>query len=175
MYKRQLNSLESQLLPRVQFHADKALLPSVPQFITQDEIDKLLRDGGSASGGKWQIFRYFTEEHSVEDKADFLKREYGIGGRSHALSDAPGSDEKHDSKGMELSKGGCENVSLTWRQIARRIDELIAADRFMADVELAMYDTHTAAYASYNLSLIHICGRSAWGGMCGEGQRASRL
>ena len=51
---------------------------------------------------------------------------------------------------MELSKGGCENVSLTWRQIARRIDELIAADRFMADVELAMYDTHTAAYASYN-------------------------
>ena len=145
-----LNSLESQLLPRVQFHADKALLPSVPQFITQDEIDKLLRDGGSASGGKWQIFRYFTEEHSVEDKADFLKREYGIGGRSHALSDAPGSDEKHDSKGMELSKGGCENVSLTWRQIARRIDELIAADRFMADVELAMYDTHTAAYASYN-------------------------
>ena len=145
-----LNSLESQLLPRVQFHADKELLPSVPQFITQDEIDKLLRDGGSASGGKWQIFRYFTEEHSVKDKADFLKREYGIGGRSHALSDAPGSDEKHDSKGMELSKGGCENVSLTWRQVARRIDELIAADRFMAAVELAMYDTHTAAYASYN-------------------------
>ena len=145
-----LNSLESQLLPRVQFHADKELLPSVPQFITQDEIDKLLRDGGSASGGKWQIFRYFTEEHSVEDKADFLKREYGIGGRSHALSDAPGSDEKHDSKGMELSKGGCENVRLTWRQIARRIDTLIASDRFMTAAELAMYDTHTAAYASYN-------------------------
>ena len=145
-----LNSLESQLLPRVQFHADKELLPSVPQFITQDEIDRLLRDGGSTAGGKWRIFRYFTEEHSTDDKADFLKREYGIGGRSHALSDAPGSNENHDAKGMELSKGGCENVSLTWRQIARRIDELIAAARFMADVELAMYDTHTAAYASYN-------------------------
>ncbi len=150
-----LNSLESQLLPRVQFHADKELLPSAPQFITQDEIDRLLRDGGSTSGGKWRIFRYFTEAHSVEDKADFLKREYGIGGRSHALSDAPGSSENHDAKGMELSKGGCENVSLTWRQIARRIDELIAADRFMADVELAMYDTHTAAYASYNLAKPH--------------------
>lgn len=150
-----LNSLKSQLLPRVQFHADKELLPSVPQFITQDEIDRLLRDGGSTSGGKWRVFRYFTGEHSVEDKADFLKREYGIGGRSHALSDAPGSNENHDAKGMELSKGGCENVSLTWRQIARRIDELIAADRFMADVELAMYDTHTAAYASYNRAKPH--------------------
>ncbi|HIQ87567.1 MAG TPA: helicase SNF2, partial [Candidatus Scatomorpha gallistercoris] len=145
-----LSSLESQLLPRVQFHADTELIPSPHQFITQDEIDKLLRDGGSASGGKWQIFRYFTGEHSVEDKADFLKREYGIGGRSHALSDAPGSDEKHDSKGMELSKGGCENVRLTWRQVARRIDMLIASDRFMTALELAMYDTHTTAYASYN-------------------------
>ncbi len=145
-----LNSLESQLLPRVQFHADAEIIPSPHQFITQDEIDALLRDGGSTSGGKWRIFRYFTEAHSVEDKADFLKREYGIGGRSHALSDAPGSDEKHGAKGMELSKGGCENVTLSWRQIARLIDTLIASDRFMTALELAMYDTHTAAYASYN-------------------------
>lgn len=145
-----LASLESQLLPRVQFHTDTELIPSPHQFITQDEIDRLLRDGGSTSGGKWRIFRYFTEAHSVEDKADFLKREYGIGGRSHALSDAPGSNENHDARGMELSKGGCENVSLTWRQVARRIDALIASDRFMTALELAMYDTHTAAYASYN-------------------------
>ena len=145
-----LNSLESQLLPRVQFHADAEIIPSPHQFITQDEIDKLLCDGGITVGGKWRIFRLFTEEHSTEDKADFLKREYGIGGRSHALSDAPGSDESHDAKGMTLSKGGCENVSLTWRQIARRIDELIASDRFMTALELAVYDTHTAAYAQYN-------------------------
>ena len=145
-----LNSLESQLLPRVQFHSDAEIIPSPHQFITKDEIDKLLRDGGSTSGGKWRIFRYFTEEHSVDDKADFLKREYGIGGRSHALSGAPGSDESHDAKGMELSKGGCENVTLSWRQIARRIDELIASDRFMTALELAVYDTHTAAYAQYN-------------------------
>ena len=83
------------------FTPTQSLSPSPHQFITQDEIDKLLRDGGSTSGGKWRIFRYFTEEHSVEDKADFLKREYGIGGRSHALSDAPGSDENHDAKGMD--------------------------------------------------------------------------
>ena len=150
-----LNSLESQLLPRVQFHSDAEIIPSPHQFITKDEIDKLLRDGGSTSGGKWRIFRYFTEEHSVDDKADFLKREYGIGGRSHALSGAPGSDENHDARGMELSKGGCENVSLTWRQIARRIDELIASDRFMTALELAVYDTHTAAYASYNRAKPH--------------------
>ncbi len=145
-----LASLESQLLPRVQFHADAELLPSVPQFITQDEIDETLAHGSDFSGSKWRIFRYFTAEHSVEDRAKFLRDEYGTGGRSHALSGAPGSDENHDAKGMTLSKGGCENVTLSWRQVARRIDELIAADRFMTAAELAEYDTHTAAYARYS-------------------------
>ena len=64
-----LASLESQLLPRVQFHAGAEFLPSVPQFITQDEIDELLCSGGNVSGGKWRIFRYFTGEHSAADKA----------------------------------------------------------------------------------------------------------
>ena len=148
-----LNSLESQLLLRVQFHADTELIPSPHQFITQDEIDELLREGGSIAGGKWRIFQYFTEEHSVEDKAKFLRREYGMGGHSHALSGAPGSNENHDSKGIRLSKGGCENVSLTWRQVARRIDTLIASDRFMTAAELAEYDMHTDALEKYGTEL----------------------
>ena len=141
-----LTSLESQLLPRVQFHADKELLPDAPQFITQDEIDELF----TSSSRKWRIFRYFTEEHSAADKAAFLKNEYGTGGQSHALSGAAGSRESHDARGMELSKGGCEDVRLTWRQVTQRIDELIAADRFMTAAELSEYDTHTAAYARHS-------------------------
>ena len=131
-----LTSLESQLLPRVQFHAGAELLPSVPQFITQDEIDELFM----SSSRKQRIFRYFTEEHSDADKAAFLKNEYGTGGQSHALSGAAGSRENHDAKGMELSKGGCEDIRLTWRQVAKRIDELIETDRFMTAAELAEYD-----------------------------------
>ena len=141
-----LVSLESQLLPRVQFHADTELLPGAPQFITQDEIDELF----TSSSRKWRIFRYFTEEHSGADKAAFLKNEYGTGGHSHALSGAAGSHESHDARGMELSKGGCENIRLTWRQVARRIDGLIETDRFMTAAELAEYDTHTAAYARHS-------------------------
>ena len=141
-----LASLESQLLPRVQFHAGAELLPGAPQFITQDEIDELF----TSSSRKWRIFRYFTEEHSAADKAAFLKNEYGTGGRSHALSGAAGSHEDHDARGMELSKGGCENIRLTWRQAAHRIDELIETDRFMTAAEIAEYDTHTAAYARHS-------------------------
>ena len=47
------------------------------------------------------------------------------------------------------SKAGCEDVNLTWSAVARRIDELIASDRYMTETELAEYDLHTAAYAKY--------------------------
>ena len=135
-----LASLESQLLPRVKFRADTELLPSAPQFITMDEIDGLLRSGGITEGGKRRIFQYFTEEHSVADKAAFLKDEYGTGGNSHALSGASGSHENHDGRGIELVKGGCEAIKLTWNAVAKRIDTLIAADRYMTPDELALYD-----------------------------------
>ena len=140
--------LESQRLERRKFASDIERVPEVNSFITQDEIDKeLCRGGGRA--GKWRIFKYFTEEHSRSEKAAVLKDLYGTGGRGHALSGASGSNESYDAKGIRLEKRGCEDVNLTWSAVARRIDELIASDRYMTEAELAEYDLHTAAYAQY--------------------------
>ena len=141
-------SLAAQLLERRKFASDMERVPEVNSFITQDEIDKELYRGGGRAG-KWRIFRYFTEEHSLSDKAAALKDLYGIGGYSPALSGAAGSHEWHDAKGIRLEKRGCEDVTLKWSAVARRIDELIASDRYMTEAELAEYDLHTAAYAKY--------------------------
>lgn len=141
-------SLAAQLLDRRKFTSDMERVPEVNSFITRDEIDKeLCRGGGRA--GKWSVFGYFTEEHSLSEKAAVLKDLYGIGGHSPALSGAAGSHEWHDAKGIRLEKPGCEDVSLKWGAAARRIDELIATDRYMTEAELAEYDLHTAAYAKY--------------------------
>ena len=142
-------SLAAQLLDRRKFASDMERVPEVNSFITQDEIDKELCRGGGIAGSKWRIFGYFTEEHSRSEKAAVLKDLYGTGGHSHALSGASWSDEWHDAKGIRLEKRGCEDVNLTWSAIARRIDELIASDRYMTETELAEYDLHTAAYAQY--------------------------
>ena len=142
-------SLAAQLLERRKFTSDMERVPEVNSFITQDEIGDALSHGGGTAGSKWRIFRYFTEEHSLSEKAAVLKDLYGIGGRSHALSGATGSGENHDAKGIRLSKPGCEDVNLTWSAVAKRIDELIATDRYMTEAELAEYDLHTAAYAQY--------------------------
>ena len=141
--------LAAQLLERRKFKSDIERVPEVNSFITQDEIGDALSHGGGVAGSKWRIFRYFTEEHSLSEKAAVLKDLYGIGGRSHALSGATGSGENHDANGIRLTKPGCENVNLTWSAVARRIDELIASDRYMTEAELAEYDLHTAAYAQY--------------------------
>ena len=142
-------SLAAQLLERRKFASDMERVPEVNSFITQDEIGDALSHGGGTVGSKWRIFRHFTEEHSLSEKATVLKDLYGIGGRSHALSGATGSGENHDAKGIRLSKPGCEDVNLTWSAVAKRIDELIATDRYMTETELAEYDLHTAAYAQY--------------------------
>ena len=142
-------SLAAQLLDRRKFASDMERVPEVNSFITQDEIDKELCRGGGIAGSKWRIFGYFTEEHSRSEKAAVLKDLYGTGGHSHALSGASWSDEWHDAKGIRLEKRGCEDVNLTWSAVARRIDELIASDRYMTETELAEYDLHTAAYAKY--------------------------
>ena len=142
-------SLAAQLLERRKFTSDMERVPEVNSFITQDEIGDALSHGGGTAGSKWRIFKYFTEEHSLSEKAAVLKDLYGIGGRSHALSGATGSGENHDAKGIRLSKPGCEDVNLTWSAVARRIGALIASDRYMTEAELAEYDLHTAAYAKY--------------------------
>ena len=142
-------SLAAQLLERRKFASDMERLPNAYGFITQDEIDKVLCRGGGRAGSKWRIFRYFTEEHSRSEKAAALKELYGTGGRGHAPSGASGSNESYDAKGIRLEKLGCEVVNLKWSAVARRIDELIASDRYMTETELAEYDLHTAAYAKY--------------------------
>ena len=44
--------------------------------------------GSSFAGGKGRIYAFFMENHTDKEKVRFLKDEYGIGGRSHALSGA---------------------------------------------------------------------------------------
>ena len=41
--------------------------------------------------------------HTDKEKVRFLKDEYGIGGRSHALSGATHSGEDHDGKGLHYN------------------------------------------------------------------------
>ena len=132
-------SLRDLSLPRRDFSSEMTAVPELARFITEDEIDHALDRGSGVEGGKGRIYEYFTAEHTGKEKAAFLKDEYGIGGRSHAVSGASHSDESHDSRGIALKKAGCANVELSWTKVAARIDSLIQKDRFLSPREKERY------------------------------------
>ena len=132
-------SLRELSLPRREYSSEMAAVPELGRFITEDEIDYALDRGSGVEGGKGRIYAYFTAEHTGKEKAGFLKNEYGIGGRSHAVSGASHSDESHDSRGIVLKKTDCANVELSWTKVAARIDSLIQKDRFLSPREKERY------------------------------------
>ena len=132
-------SLRDLSLPRREYLSDMTAVPELGHFITEDEIDHALDRGSGVEGGKGRIYEYFTSDHTGKEKAAFLKDEYGIGGRSHAVSGASHSDESHDSRGIVLKKAGCANAELSWTKVAARIDALIQKDRFLSPREKERY------------------------------------
>ena len=132
-------SLRDLSLPRRAYSSEMAAVPELGRFITEDEIDHALDRGSGVEGGKGRIYEYFTADHTGKEKAAFLKDEYGIGGRSHAVSGASHSGENHDSRGITLKKADCANVELSWTKVAARIDALIQKDRFLSPREKERY------------------------------------
>ena len=132
-------SLRELPLPRRDFSSEMTAVPELARFITEDEIDHALDRGSGVEGGKGRIYEYFTADHTGKEKAAFLKDEYGIGGRSHAVSGASHSGENHDSRGITLKKADCANVELSWTKVAARIDSLIQKDRFLSPREKERY------------------------------------
>ena len=131
-----LQRLEDLEIPRKDFISNMMEIPEIKGFITEDEMDENLRKGSGISDGKKRIYNFFNENNSLQERADFLKKEYGTGGHSHALSGARGSSEWHDAKGMKLEKENCGDIFLNWNQAAKRIQTLIESDRYIEKEEL---------------------------------------
>lgn len=127
-------------LPRRTFSSDLSQVPTVQHFITEDEIDAAMTSGSSFAGGKGRIYAFFMANHTDKEKVRFLKDEYGIGGRSHALSGATHSGEDHDGKGLHYKKQDCPDVHLNWEKVAKRITSLVQKDRYLTEQEQAQYD-----------------------------------
>ena len=152
-----LTRLEDLSLPRKEFRSDMEAIPETGRFITEDEIAASLANGSSFEGGKTRIYAFFQTSHTPKENADFLKKEYGIGGHTHAVSRESGSYEDHGSKGIVLKKNGCADIQMNWNKVASRISELIRMNRYFTPDEQALYDKAQAqdvvrntAYDSYN-------------------------
>ena len=145
-----LTRMEDLSLPRKEYHSDLAAVPKTGRFITEDEIAASLANGSGFEGGKTRIYEFFQTPHTTKESADFLKKEYGIGGRTHAVSRESGSYEDHGSKGIVLKKNDCADIQMNWNKVASRISELVRLNRYLTPDEQAAYDKEMAQDAMRN-------------------------
>ncbi|MGN0150715.1 MAG: hypothetical protein ACI4C7_10775, partial [Clostridia bacterium] len=138
--KELLESVKELSIPRIVHPMHHDELPDVVPFITDDEIDENLRGGSSIEGGRGRIYDFFSAEHTQQEKTQFLKDEYGIGGSSHALSGASGSFQDHSGKGISFKKDNCTEIQMSWRNVSKRITELIRADRYFSPEAKQRYE-----------------------------------
>ncbi len=133
------NSLSELLIERKQFAASEPMSFGGKRFITQNEIDSALRRGSGVESGKMRICSFFIGETDSKKRIVFLRNEYGIGGTSHAMSGA--GHEDHNGKGITLSRGDIsmpyDKITLSWTQVAKRIDYLINTDRYLSERDIS--------------------------------------
>ncbi|MCL2301247.1 MAG: sigma-70 family RNA polymerase sigma factor [Firmicutes bacterium] len=141
-----LRKIEDVQAPHTRFETAPDFTYHPPRmFISQDEVDVTLRHGG-VSGGKFTIYEYFSQPHTPQEQAAFLKHHYGFLGSY--------SDEKNESfneKGVHVSHGSIMEpdvaVTLSWPMVAKRVAQLIAADRYLTLAEKEQLPAYLAQLA----------------------------
>ena len=148
--QRVLNMLQDYSLPRREYASDMAEVLKLGMFITEDEIDATLNRGSHVEGGKGRIYGYLTGDHTSKEKTDFLKKEYGIGGSSHAVSGRGWFDSS--GKGIKLQKPDCADVELNWNKVLSHFESIIRNDRYFTPEEKTRYEemqTREAQFQSH--------------------------
>ncbi len=101
---------------------------------SQEIIDTIIKNSSYVKPGKYGIYVYFLKNRTNQQKADYLKDAYGFVGAYPAIT-GTGIDMLASSEGMRITKGETE-ILLKWGKVAKRIDELIAAGRYMTEKEM---------------------------------------
>lgn len=113
--------------------------------ITDEEITRALCDGSGFENGKLRIQYYFSQPvlPTMDETVHWLKKEYGIGGRSWKLADGSQGWLDYNSKGFEIqctTNDGRVNRPLTWREVSSRLQLLVQSNRYLTAEEYSEYE-----------------------------------
>ena len=106
-----------------------------PVFITQDVRWILFKRRRLLF--RWTIMYLclFIQDKSAKEKTDFLKKQYGSIGPSHALSGADDTSVDYENKGIRLHRGRDSNQNtelfIKWSQVAMRVQYLIDNNQYL--------------------------------------------
>ena len=101
-----------------------------------EDIALALASGSGFAQGKERIAAYFEEDHTPKERAEFLKKEYGIGGQSWTFLDGSHGFLEYNARGIQLrSYPEGQEQRFSWSDAAKRIGVLIAAGKYLDEAE----------------------------------------
>ena len=103
----------------------------------QDIVDVLVMGSGFCEG-RFRIQKFFsaTVLPTVKEQADWLKKEYGIGGRTWDFRDGERGFLDYDAKGLRIKRYASDNAPdyfrlLPWNEVARRLHLLVHNNQYL--------------------------------------------
>ena len=103
----------------------------------QDIVDVLVMGSGFCEG-RFRIQEFFsaTVLPTVKEQADWLKKEYGIGGRTWDFRDGERGFLDYDAKGLRIKRYASDNAPdyfrlLPWNEVARRLHLLVHNNQYL--------------------------------------------
>ena len=90
-----------------------------------------LASGSGFENGKRRIAAYYTENHTQKERIEFLKREYGTGGRSWTFQDGSRGFLDYNASGVKLRDTASREQVLKWPEVEKRIHILIATGQYL--------------------------------------------
>lgn len=112
----------------------------------QDIVDVLVMGSGFCEG-RFRIQEFFsaTVLPTVKEQADWLKKEYGIGGRTWDFRDGERGFLDYDAKGLRIKRYASDNDPdyfrlLPWNEVARRLHLLVHNDQYLDENNKQAYE-----------------------------------
>lgn len=117
---------------------DAILLPTVNQ-ISDEMVDYALLSGGGQRDTRSRIFAKYQKGLDADTMAEFLKQEYGMGGKGFTFEGEP-LCVWYDENGMNFTRGNAARFqpvrTLSWAEVEAHTHNLILSGKYMDEAEM---------------------------------------
>ncbi|MBQ8658931.1 MAG: hypothetical protein IJ506_07320 [Clostridia bacterium] len=109
--------------------------------LQEQMIKRQLKRGSGFQHGKFRIYEKYQTNPSINEFAELLKKEYGVGGYG-----SYGDSQSHDAKGIKMSwrkeetRDLIADAFLKWNEVAVRVADLIDDGDYLTEEEKEKYN-----------------------------------
>lgn len=135
-----LSQLQDLQIEPITFNAAEDFDPLRRYFISDDEIDQLIRRGNSDY--RVSVYNFFQSHPDTKERENHLKRYHGEYSGYHGGND----NVTYTTKKITFSHGSITNpyaeIELSWNKAAKRIATLIEAGKFLLESDRTVIELH---------------------------------